>query len=147
MSIKGVTLDPELADLISAAFDKSWQFVKTDPELAHVDMDRKRAQLERHLTHLARSGERDLWRLANRAIGGLRRETTQPNSLSGRRDQFGYSPSDIRSPRLAARRASHEITQCQLSPAPIVEERLTALHLVNKRRLFASRVASFRSSA
>src|SRR4029453_19282469 len=47
---------------------------KADPKLAHVDMDQKRAQLSRHLTHLAQSGERDLWRLANRAIGGLRRE-------------------------------------------------------------------------
>ena len=74
MSIKDLTLDPEVADLVSAAFDRSWQFVKTDPELAHVDMDQKRAQLSRHLTHLAQSGERDLWRLANRAIGGLRRE-------------------------------------------------------------------------
>ena len=67
MSIKDLTLDPEVADLVSAAFDRSWQFVKTDPELAHVDMDQKRAQLSRHLTHLAQSGERDLWRLANRA--------------------------------------------------------------------------------
>ena len=74
MSLTDVTLDPEIADLVNAAFDRSWQFVKTDPELAHVDMDQKRAQLSRHLTHLAQSGERDLWRLANRAIGGLRRE-------------------------------------------------------------------------
>jgi hypothetical protein len=79
MSIKDVTLDPELADLIRAAFDKSWRFVKTDPELAHADTDQKRTQLSRHLTHLAQSRERDLWRLANKAIGGLRRERTQPN--------------------------------------------------------------------
>jgi len=70
MSLRDVTLDPKIADLVNAAFDRSWQFVKTDPELAHVDMDQRRAQLSRHLTHLAQSGERDLWRLANRAIGG-----------------------------------------------------------------------------
>jgi hypothetical protein len=91
MSLRDVTLDPKIADLVNAAFDRSWQFVKTDPELAHVDMDQKRAQLSRHLTHLAQSGERDLWRLANRAIGGLRREGLQPFSarrrvLSGRAD-------------------------------------------------------------
>jgi hypothetical protein len=74
MSMKDVTLDAEIADLVSAAFDRSWQFIKADPKLAHVDMDQKRAQLSRHLTHLAQSGERDLWRLVNRAIGGLRRE-------------------------------------------------------------------------
>ena len=80
MSLRDVTLDPKIADLVNAAFDRSWQFVKTDPELAHVDMDQKRAQLSRHLTHLAQSGERDLWRLANRAIGGLRREGLKPFS-------------------------------------------------------------------
>jgi hypothetical protein len=28
-------LDPETADLVRAAFAKSWQFVRTDPELGH----------------------------------------------------------------------------------------------------------------
>jgi hypothetical protein len=74
MSIKDVTLDPEIADLVSAAFDRSWQFVKADPELAHVDVNEKRAQLSRCIAHLVQSGERDLWRLANRAIGDLRRQ-------------------------------------------------------------------------
>src|SRR5215467_9622042 len=93
MSIKDVTLDPEIADLVSAAFHRSWQFVKTDPELAHVDMDQKRAQLSRHLTHLAQSGERDLWRLANRAIGGLRRERSSlcvPRTPATETDRGAY---------------------------------------------------------
>ncbi len=81
MSFKDVTLDPEIADLVNAAFDRSWQFVKTDPALAHVDMEQKRAQLSRQLTHLAQSGERDLRRLANRAIGGLRRERPRPTGI------------------------------------------------------------------
>ena len=68
------TLDPETADLVSAAFAKSWQFVRTDPELAHNDMDAMRTRLSRHLESLAKYGERDLWRLANGAIGQLRRE-------------------------------------------------------------------------
>jgi hypothetical protein len=68
------SLDPEVAELVDAAFDKSWQFVRTDPELAHNDRDELRAGLARSLTRLAEDGERDLWRLANGAIGQLRRE-------------------------------------------------------------------------
>lgn len=68
------TLDPRIAELVNAAFDKSWPFVKTDPELAHIDRDERRAQLTQSLTRLAQSGERDMWRLANAAIGQLRRE-------------------------------------------------------------------------
>jgi hypothetical protein len=68
------TLAPEIADLVSAAFAKSWQFVRTDPKLAHDDMDAVRTRLSRHLENLAKYGERDLWRLANGAIVALRGE-------------------------------------------------------------------------
>jgi hypothetical protein len=71
---RDASLDPELAELVSAAFDKSWQFVKTDPELAHGDPQEMRARLAQRLAGLAQNGERDLWRLANAAIGQLRRE-------------------------------------------------------------------------
>jgi hypothetical protein len=74
MAIDAETLDPDTADLISAAFDKSWQFVSTDPALAHSDMDEMRTQLASRLMRLAHDGERDLLRLANDAIGQLRRE-------------------------------------------------------------------------
>jgi hypothetical protein len=74
MAIDNLTLDPEVSDLISTAFDKSWRFVRTDPELAHNDMNEMRVRLSRHITRLAHGGERDLWRLANSAIGQLRRE-------------------------------------------------------------------------
>jgi hypothetical protein len=74
LAIKNLALDAEVADLVTTAFDKSWQFVRTDPELAHNDMDEMRARLSRHLARLAQNGERDLWRLANSAIGQLRRE-------------------------------------------------------------------------
>ena len=74
ININNLTLDPDVSDLITTAFDKSWQFVRTDPELAHNDMNEMRARLSRHITRLAQSGERDLWRLANSAIGQLRRE-------------------------------------------------------------------------
>ena len=67
-------LDPQTADLVSAAFAKSWQFVITDPELGHDDTDAMRIRLSRHLESLAKFGERDLWRLANGAIVKLRSE-------------------------------------------------------------------------
>ena len=70
----GDALEPEITDLVSAAFEKSWRFVSSDPELARDDMSAMRARLSRHLESLARGGERDLWRLANGAIGELRRE-------------------------------------------------------------------------
>jgi hypothetical protein len=74
MAITNFTVDPEVSDLVTTAFDKSWQFVRTDPELAHNDMNEMRAVLSRHLMRIAQGGERDLWRLANSAIGQLRRE-------------------------------------------------------------------------
>src|SRR5215510_2975508 len=67
-------LDPEIAELVNAAFDKSWQFVKTDPELAHGDPQEMRTRLSQNLALLAQNGERDLWRLANAEIGQLRPE-------------------------------------------------------------------------
>ena len=67
-------LNPTLAALVSAAFDKSWPFVETDPELAHVDRQEVRTRLAQNLTRIAQGGERDMWRLANAAIGELRRE-------------------------------------------------------------------------
>jgi hypothetical protein len=74
MAISNLEFDADTADLISTAFDKSWRFVRTDPELAHNDMDEMRGRLSRHISRLAQNGERDLWRLANSAIGQLRRE-------------------------------------------------------------------------
>ena len=66
----------EVEELAHAAFEKSWQFVSTDPVLAHGDSDKLRIRLSQHLERLAQNGERDVWRLANSAIGELRRELT-----------------------------------------------------------------------
>ena len=68
------TLDPQVAELVHAAFAKSWPFVKTDPGLAHDDPQEMRTRLADRLRRLAQNGERDMWRLANAAIGQLRRE-------------------------------------------------------------------------
>ena len=74
MTTGSANLDPKTSELVSAAFDKSWAFVKTDPELAHGDPQEMRTRLAQSLTRLAQDGERDMWRLANAAIGQLRRE-------------------------------------------------------------------------
>ena len=74
MAVIEFALDPEMSDLVTTAFNKSWQFVRTARELAHNDMNEMRAMLSRNIMRLAEGGERDLWRLANSAIGQLRRE-------------------------------------------------------------------------
>src|SRR6266508_412155 len=51
-------LDPKVAALVSAAFDKSWPFVKTDPELAHVDRQEVRTRLAQNLARIAQGGSR-----------------------------------------------------------------------------------------
>jgi hypothetical protein len=63
-------------ELVDAAFEKSWRFVRTDPVLANSDAEVLRTHLSRRLNQLARNGERDVWRLANNAIVELRRELT-----------------------------------------------------------------------
>jgi hypothetical protein len=64
-------------ELVHEAFEKSWQFVRTDPVLAHGDIEELRTRLSRRVKRLAQKGERDVWRLANGAIAELRREVTE----------------------------------------------------------------------
>ena len=64
----------EVEDLVHAAFEKSWPFVSTDPGLAEGGVENLRVRLSLRLQRLAQNGERDVWRLANGAIGELRRE-------------------------------------------------------------------------
>jgi hypothetical protein len=64
----------EVEELVHAAFEKSWRFVSTDPLLADSDFEELRTRLSRRLRRMAQNGERDMWRLANGAIGELRRE-------------------------------------------------------------------------
>jgi hypothetical protein len=66
----------DVEELVHAAFEKSWLFVSTDPVLAHGDSEELRARLSKRLRRLAQDGECDVWRLANSAIGELRRELT-----------------------------------------------------------------------
>jgi hypothetical protein len=64
----------DVEELVHAAFEKSWQFVSTDPVLAQGDIEELRTRLSKRLSRLAQNGERDMWRLANGAIVELRRE-------------------------------------------------------------------------
>jgi len=70
-------LGHQVDELVREAFEKSWQFVRTDPVLAHSDATQLRARLSQRLAQLAQHGERDVWRLANGAIGELRRELAE----------------------------------------------------------------------
>src|SRR5262245_21777406 len=72
--VENVSADVE--ELVHAAFEKSWWFVRTDPVLADGDIEELRARLSHRLSHLAQKGERDVRRLANGAIFELRRELT-----------------------------------------------------------------------
>jgi len=74
MILSDTLKEPATAHVVSIAFEKSWQFVRTDPVLACDEMDRIRDRLGWHLESLAQNGERDVWRLANGAIAELRRE-------------------------------------------------------------------------
>ncbi len=66
----------DVEELVHVAFEKSWQFVSSDPVLAQGDVEELRIRLSTRLQRLAQNGERDVWRLANGAIGELRRELT-----------------------------------------------------------------------
>jgi hypothetical protein len=66
--------DRDVDVLVGEAFEKSWRFVRTDPILAHGDLEMLRARLSLRLQQLAEDGERDVWRLANGAIANMRRE-------------------------------------------------------------------------
>jgi hypothetical protein len=74
--VRGVKNVVDVEELLHSAFEKSWQFVSTDPVLADEDIEELRARLSHRLSRLAQKGERDVWRLANGAILELRRELT-----------------------------------------------------------------------
>jgi hypothetical protein len=77
VGVRGVeNMVADVEELVHAAFEKSWQFVSTDPMLADGDIEELRTRLSHRLSRLAQTGERDVWRLANGAILELRRELT-----------------------------------------------------------------------
>ncbi|MCP3441357.1 hypothetical protein [Bradyrhizobium sp. CCGUVB14] len=63
-----------LDTLVSAAFEKSWRFVEKDPFLTHNAEALLRARLRAHLERSLRTGEKNVFDLANNAICSLRTE-------------------------------------------------------------------------
>ncbi len=67
-------LAPELRILASEVFNRSWQFLESDPVLAGQDRQQLQEQLAQVILEVMSSGERNLWAIANRAIGTLREQ-------------------------------------------------------------------------
>jgi hypothetical protein len=63
---------PEVQILASEVFNRSWQFLERDTVLSGEDRDQLQEQLAQVILEVMRSGERNLWTIANRAIGILR---------------------------------------------------------------------------
>ncbi|MBB4380285.1 hypothetical protein [Bradyrhizobium sp. SBR1B] len=60
--------------VVSAAFDKAWSFVETDPLLAHNLKAVLHSRLRTYLEFSIKNGERNTLNLANEAIRNLRAE-------------------------------------------------------------------------
>ena len=67
-------LAPEVRTLASEVFNRSWQFIEQDPIFAGEDRQGMQEQLAQLILQLMRSGERNLFVIANRAIGTLRQQ-------------------------------------------------------------------------
>jgi len=65
-------LTPEVRVLASEAFSRSWQFLERDPVFAGQDRQQLQEQLAQVIIEVMRGGDRNLWAIANRAIGALR---------------------------------------------------------------------------
>lgn len=65
-------------DLVSAAFEKSWRFVETDPLLVHNAKELLRDRLRANLELSLRNGEQDILHIANSAIWKLSTELGRP---------------------------------------------------------------------
>jgi hypothetical protein len=68
----GVGADVQI--LASEVFNRSWQFIETDPVLAGEDRQQLQEQLAKVILEVMSAGERNLWVIANRAIGALREQ-------------------------------------------------------------------------
>jgi hypothetical protein len=65
--------NPEIVSTLTAAFEKAWPFIERDALLSSIDIEERRSLLALSLMTMATHGERDPLRLANSAIGNLRR--------------------------------------------------------------------------
>jgi hypothetical protein len=66
---------PEMSAVASEVFARSWHFIERDPVLAGHDREALQAELARRIFEILDAGhhaERDLLRIANRAISNVR---------------------------------------------------------------------------
>jgi N-acetylglucosamine kinase-like BadF-type ATPase len=69
--------NPEQIKLMQAAFEAAWQFVQADTVLDLVSLPERQAALAQAVAALAAEGETEALRLANEAIGQVRKVYTQ----------------------------------------------------------------------
>ena len=74
-------LNCEVQVIASEVFNRSWQFIETDPLFAGKDRQRMQDQLAELLLLLMRSGERNLIVIANRAIATLRQQNARSRQV------------------------------------------------------------------
>ena len=70
-------LAPEVRILASEVISRSWHFLESDPLLAGQDRQQLQEQLAQIVLEVMSGGERNLWVIANRAIGTLRERCAQ----------------------------------------------------------------------
>ena len=67
-------LTSEVQMVASEVFNRTWQFIERDPVMAGEDRRRMQDQLAELILVLMKSGERNMFVIANRAIATLRQQ-------------------------------------------------------------------------
>ena len=67
-------LTPEVQVIASEVFNRTWQFIERDPVMAGEDRRRMQDQLAELILVLMKSGESNMFVIANRAIATLRQQ-------------------------------------------------------------------------
>jgi hypothetical protein len=69
--------------ILSAAFEKAWVFVESDPALEALEAPKRRSELARCLMELIKLGETNPTSLANAGIAMLRNKKIRRQKLRG----------------------------------------------------------------
>jgi len=73
---------PEVLELATAVFDRSWQFIERDPMLIGQDREAIKDELGRLILQLVQRGETNLVTIANCAILQLRQDCAADRPMS-----------------------------------------------------------------
>ena len=76
MSIWDNSFEPQEIQVLSAAFERAWDFIEKSGD-AGLDMHEPRSSLARHVMAVARAGEKNPLRLTNAAIHRYRQQRAQ----------------------------------------------------------------------